>query len=138
MRKIRSYWVIDDAYNANPVSFRSALKTLKQIKTKGRRILVCSDMLELGGKAKKLHEEIGLLAASSGIDLVLSTGILAKNITREAQKTIGVASACHYGSLSALHKKLIKYCRPKDVILVKASRGMKLERTVKFLEENLK
>ena len=73
VQKIGGYWFIDDTYNANPMSLRSAIGTLARLKTSGRKVLVCADMLELGKKSESLHSAIGKLVATAHIDSVFTS-----------------------------------------------------------------
>jgi hypothetical protein len=72
--------VINDAYNANPLSVRAALDTLARLRARGRKVAVLGDMLELGTEARRLHHEVGRHAARSGIDRLLTVGALAAEI----------------------------------------------------------
>ncbi len=137
IHKVDGFWVIDDTYNANPISFKSAVMTLSRMKTEGRRILVCADMLELGRQSEELHRQVGQLVGASPVDLVLSIGKFSKFISQEARSCHNRVAAYHFNSLLKLHKYLKDYCRSGDVILIKGSRGMHMERTVDFLLEKL-
>ena len=121
------YTVIDDSYNANPTSMQSSLDVLKQCA--GRRVAILGDMFELGDAAPKMHEDIGRYAASLGIEQILCVG---KERKRMYAGAIGVSPACakYYETQDALLKELPTLIDQGDVILVKASRGMKLEQTV--------
>ncbi len=131
---IGSLNVIDDTYNANPVSFRSAVRTLQDLDSKGRKILLCADMLELGEKSRDLHREVGGLVASAEFDFVFSIGRLAQLITQEVRKK-KVSRAFHFSTIERLTKELKDILRPGDTILVKGSRGMHLEKIVDFLKK---
>lgn len=137
VRKADGCWLIDDTYNSNPVSLKSALHTLAFFKVTGRRILVCADMLELGSRSKNLHCSMGRLAAASGLDLILTYGKLSVGMSREVNLKDPNRPGVHCRTRTGLHKKLRAYCRPGDVILVKGSRGMRMEKTIAFLKENL-
>jgi len=138
VERVEGCWVINDSYNANPLSFYSALKTLSVWRTRGRRILVCGDMLELGPQAKRLHEKVGKAAADAGVDLILSLGPMARHIGKAAKKRNRGISVYHGRKPSCLHSRILQYACPGDVFLVKGSRGMKMERTVQFLREKFK
>ena len=127
--------VIDDSYNANPVSMRSALETLSQFQTRGRRILVFADMLELGSQSRSLHIQVGKMVARSQVDGLISLGPLSRFVSQTAKKENPSLDAYHCTTLNELHQRLQGYCQPEDVILVKGSRGMQMERTVQFLIE---
>ncbi len=127
--------IIDDTYNANPVSFRSALDTLRRLPIRGRRVLVCGDMLELGPRAETLHRGIGRLAALGGVEVVFAYGTLAARIAEAASEVRPGIRAVAATRRSALHRRLLGFCRPGDGLLVKGSRGMGMEVTVRFLTE---
>lgn len=128
-------WLIDDTYNANPISFTSAVNTLNTLNIKGKRIVVCADMLELGARSKALHESVGKMMAQSAVDAVLTTGRYARHITRGFNCTKGGKVAVHCADLKEVHRRLKAMCHPGDAVLVKGSRGMHMERTVKFLKK---
>ncbi len=136
IQKKGPYWIIDDTYNANPISLRSALRTLADLKVKGRRILVCADMLELGSQARVLHRSVGKEVAELNFDLLLTFGEYAKLIAQTAQDKDPRLVAYHCRSINQVHHRLKNFCRPGDAILVKGSRGMHMERTVDFLNKN--
>ena len=138
IRKVRGCWIIDDTYNANPLSMRSALQTLRCFKAKGRKIFVCADMMELGVQAEKMHSSIGKVAADSQLDLILTHGRFSKYVTQAAKREKNNLLAYHCRTLDQMHKKLLQYCEPGDVILVKGSRGMHMERTVDFFVKNFR
>ena len=129
--------VINDTYNANPASVRSALETLKSLSTKGKKIFVCADMLELGSQSKKLHAAIGKSIGQSSIDAVFTTGHLARLISQTVKEENKDLTADHFDTIEGVHNRLKEYCRTGDVILVKGSRGMRMERTVEFLLKEL-
>jgi len=119
--------LIDDCYNANPASMRAALETLGMIKEGGRGIAVLGDMLELGPATAALHEELGRQAAAS-VERLYLLGGMARHIARGATtggldpSAILVAES-HDEILAALLPCLTK----GDCILVKGSRGMRME-----------
>ncbi len=129
--------VIDDTYNANPVSVRSALETLKSLDAKGKKIFVCADMLELGSQSKELHAAIGKSVGQSPIDAVFTIGQFARLISQTVKKENKDLTADHFDTIEGVHNRLKEYCQTGDVILVKGSRGMRMERTVEFLLKKL-
>ncbi|HSV43621.1 MAG TPA: UDP-N-acetylmuramoyl-tripeptide--D-alanyl-D-alanine ligase [Candidatus Bathyarchaeia archaeon] len=134
IERFHGYTVINDSYNANPVSFRSALNTLQNFPTKGRRIVVCGDMLELGKRSKALHREIGvLIGRSSKIDGVYSFGLLAGCIAHQAKKIRAQIDMKQYREITALQRDLKRILVKGDVVLIKGSRGMRMERVTDFL-----
>ena len=113
--------IINDTYNANPQSMTAALKVLAWLK--GRKIAVLGDMYELGGRSKAAHQRIGKLVRKLGIDHFISIGKLSKDMKADY----------HFANKKSAIKKLKSIIKPGDRILIKASRGMKLEEIVKNL-----
>ncbi|MEA2315698.1 MAG: UDP-N-acetylmuramoyl-tripeptide--D-alanyl-D-alanine ligase [Solirubrobacteraceae bacterium] len=116
--------VIDDCYNANPMSMRAALDDLART-APARRVAVLGDMLELGAEAPRLHREVGEHAAACGVELLIAVGPLAAEMTDvfagESHRTADAPAA---GAL------LARLLRDRDTVLVKGSRGMGMERAL--------
>jgi UDP-N-acetylmuramoyl-tripeptide--D-alanyl-D-alanine ligase len=117
--------VIDDCYNANPMSMRAALDDLaatSAAQEAGRRVAVLGDMLELGPAARDFHEQVGEQARTAGVDVLVTVGELAAAMAErfdgELHATADAAEAAE------LVPGLIQ---PGDVVLVKGSRGVGLE-----------
>jgi len=125
--------IYNDTYNANPDSMISALKTLALAKVPGKRIAVLGDMRELGDSGPEEHARVGREAARLGIDYVLTFGELA----RFSCKAADMESALHYDQKNMLAEYLVELIAPGDAVLVKGSRGMRMEDIVTFLEERL-
>ncbi|MFL2717274.1 MAG: UDP-N-acetylmuramoyl-tripeptide--D-alanyl-D-alanine ligase [Gammaproteobacteria bacterium] len=128
VRQIKSKWLkgstlIDDTYNANPDSSKKSIDLLS--KYKKNTILVIGDMLELGKYKKKLHKEVGEYAKANGINIVLGFG----ELTKETIKAFG-KKGIFFDNEESLKSYLIKNITSKDVILIKGSRGMKMERFI--------
>jgi UDP-N-acetylmuramoyl-tripeptide--D-alanyl-D-alanine ligase len=117
--------VIDDCYNANPMSMRAALDDLAATAARmspSRRVAVLGDMLELGPQARRYHRQIGAHAATTGVDLLVTVGTLAAAMSETFDGELQcVADA---SEAAALVPELVA---PGDVVLVKASRGIGLE-----------
>jgi UDP-N-acetylmuramoyl-tripeptide--D-alanyl-D-alanine ligase len=117
--------VIDDCYNANPISMRAALDDLKATAdacASPRRIAVLGDMLELGPREREFHAQLGQQAAAAGVDVLVTVGPLAASIADGfGGETHSVADA---GEAAVVVPELLA---PGDVVLVKASRGVGLE-----------
>lgn len=126
--------IYNDTYNANPDSMISALKTLASANVTGKKIAVLGDMRELGEHGTEEHARVGREATQLGIDYVLTYGELARSI-HEATK---IEYALHYDQKNMLAEYLAELVAPGDVVLVKGSRGMKMEDIVTFLEERLR
>lgn len=112
--------VIDDCYNANPVSTAAALRSLSRLS--GRKVAILGDMLELGPESAAMHREIGSTAKNCGIDLVLTTGEQARFISEGMGK-----GARHYETKQALLGALSELLQSGDNVLVKASHGAHFE-----------
>ena len=126
------YVVIDDCYNANPVSMRAALDVL--MLAEGRRVAVIGSMFELGQEQERLHDEIGAYAAAKGIDVIVALGELGRHIY-EGAKAAGQKQLFYYENAEEFLKHKGEILQAGDTILVKASHGMHLERIVEELEE---
>jgi UDP-N-acetylmuramoyl-tripeptide--D-alanyl-D-alanine ligase len=114
--------LIEDCYNANPLAMRAALTDLAG--RPGRRVAVLGDMLELGPDEARFHREVGQLAVELGIDLLVAVGPRAEAYVDGAD---GMTSA-HFPDAPAAAQGLPQLLEPGDVVLLKASRGMALER----------
>jgi UDP-N-acetylmuramoyl-tripeptide--D-alanyl-D-alanine ligase len=119
--------VVDDCYNANPMSMRAAIDDLAQT-APARRVAVLGDMLELGGEAQRLHREIGLYAAERGVDVLVTVGPLAAEMRREFE-----GESYPTGSAQSAAELLAPLLQDRDTVLVKASRGVGLERVAPIL-----
>ncbi|MBQ8782186.1 MAG: UDP-N-acetylmuramoyl-tripeptide--D-alanyl-D-alanine ligase [Clostridia bacterium] len=127
---------IEDCYNASPDSVRAAINTLASFKT-GRRVAVLGDMLELGTVSDDAHRDSGMLAAKKGIDAVFTYGEKSVLTSMKAQE-MGISETAHFTSHEALAERINAYIKPDDVVLFKASRGMKLENVIELVYKNLK
>lgn len=123
--------LIDDCYNANPVSMKAAIDLLDL--AEGRRVAVLGDMLELGEEEAALHAEVGRYAAEHQVDCLLCAGALSASMCRAAQDA-GLAEAYHFDTREALTEELSRRLRPGDTVLVKASHSMGFDRIVDLLE----
>ncbi len=132
--KSKGITFIDDSYNANPVSFEEALGALSKFSAKGRRILVMGDMLELGKSARMFHRRIGNRVARI-CDAFIGVGNLSKLTAEEARRSgmdKGRIFTCENSAQARdlLFRNLRPY--PRDLILVKGSRLMKMEEVLKI------
>ncbi|MEO0811555.1 MAG: UDP-N-acetylmuramoyl-tripeptide--D-alanyl-D-alanine ligase [Myxococcota bacterium] len=123
--------ILDDSYNANPQSMSAAFQTLQTL-SGGRRIAVLGDMLELGDQARPLHRDTGDNAVASGISWVLALGQYASDVAEGANAAGGRGDA--FVTMDALLAALDAELRPGDWLVVKGSRGMRMERVVRHLE----
>ena len=129
--------VVDDCYNANPLSMRAALDDLAAQSPTGRRIAVLGDMLELGPQERALHREVGAHAAASGVDVLVTVGPLAAEMgpafaeaSADAATVRELFAVPDAAAAAATAGELV---RPGDVVLVKASRGIALEAVTRAL-----
>ena len=124
--------VIDDCYNANPMSMKASLDVLQD--GAGRRIAVLGDMGELGENEVQLHEEVGEHAGKCDIDVLICTGKLCRNMAERAQRTNPDLKVIYEPDRESLLEHLEGYVQDGDTILVKASHFMKFEEVVTKLE----
>lgn len=136
IKRIGRLWLIDDTYNANPISLRSAINTLETMDVKGRRIVICADMLELGSRSKALHRSAGQMIGRSNTDVVLTTGRQARFITQGCNQLKKGRRALHCRDIKEVQRRVKEICRPGDAVLVKGSRAMHMERIVAYLTKN--
>ena len=127
--------IINDSYNANPESMRAALALLRDMgSTRGRKIAVLGDMLELGSESADLHADIGRFVAESGIDMLFCTGQMTRQtIAAALESGMEPGNVRHFGSRSELRKSLSCCLGDEDVVLIKGSRGMELEHIAEAL-----
>lgn len=132
---IKDITVINDSYNANPISMAKALESLQEIKTRGRKVAVLADMLELGENAPLFHNEVGKKAADLGINLLLTVGELARHIAQGARDA-GMNSNYirEFENNQQAGHFLLENLKAEDLILVKGSRRMKTEEVVVALK----
>jgi UDP-N-acetylmuramoyl-tripeptide--D-alanyl-D-alanine ligase len=129
----RGFVIIDDSYNAGPASVHSALKTLAMMEGE-RKIAVLGDMLELGEHAAEAHLEVGRAVREMGVDMLVVVGQLAKLIARGAiDAGMPVSAISEFDDSWRAAKELPDKVRERDVVLVKGSRAMKMERVVEGL-----
>ncbi|OGL01655.1 MAG: hypothetical protein A3E31_02735 [Candidatus Rokubacteria bacterium RIFCSPHIGHO2_12_FULL_73_22] len=129
--------VLDDTYNANPVSLRAALDTVVAgMAPENRLVVVLGDMLELGAISEEAHREAGRAVVAAGATEFLGVGrqMLA---AVEAARAAGLADAQHVLTFEDTVAHLLKRLAPGDTVLVKGSRGMRMERVVDALVARL-
>ena len=124
--------LIDDCYNANPVSTKAALDLLSL--ADGRKVAVLGDMFELGEKEREMHGQVGAYAAEQGIDCLYCAGSLSEEMYRAA-KEAGISQAEHFADTDALLAALPGLLHPGDSVLIKASHGMGYAKIVEALEK---
>ena len=125
--------IIDDCYNANPVSMKASLDVLKDAER--RTVAVLGDMFELGENEASLHREVGVYAGEKGINLLICTGELSSHMAEAAIRAGGCETVVHVPNLERLMEVLPRLVQGDDTILVKASHGMHFEKVVELLSE---
>ena len=128
--------LLDDCYNANPASMTAALRTLMALaRANGSRpVAILGDMLELGAFEEEAHRALGAEAAHAGAASLAAFGPRSR-ATAEAARATGLAEVFHTEEMDALVRWARASLAPADVLLVKGSRGMKLERVVEALRQ---
>ena len=125
--------IIDDCYNANPVSMKASLDVLKDAER--RTVAVLGDTFELGENEASLHREVGVYAGEKGINLLICTGELSSHMAEAAIRAGGCETVVHVPNLERLMEVLPRLVQGDDTILVKASHGMHFEKVVELLSE---
>ena len=139
---IKNTLIIDDTYNSSPEATKSALYTLTKIVTRpgAEKYAVLADMLELGGETENAHREVGMKVAELGVDYLVTVGEASK-ITAQAAQDYGLDEHCIAKFATALEagKFLQEKIEEGDLVLIKGSQSMRMERAVKeIMAEPLK
>lgn len=130
--KGRNMVVIDDCYNANPVSTRAALDLL--VTAQGRKVAILGDMFELGEQSHKMHAQIGAYAVEQGVDALYCVGEQSKFMYDAAlERYDGAQDIRYFADRLELEESLSSLIEPGDTVLVKASHGMEFHRIVEKL-----
>ena len=127
--------IINDCYNSNPKALNAMIDTLASMKAQ-RRILIAGEMLELGPTGEKLHRENGKHAGEKKIDLVIGVRGLARALA-EGAASAG-SQARYVETPEEAGEWLARELRPGDAVLLKASRGVKLEKALEKLQQSIK
>jgi UDP-N-acetylmuramoyl-tripeptide--D-alanyl-D-alanine ligase len=134
--RVGDFYLIDDTYNSNPLSLSRAIEVLSRFKC-GRRILVCGDMLELGKTSKRLHIDLGKKIGKNGIDILVTVGKLSRWIAKGAEMAnLSKNRILSFDSSDQVANTLAKMLYPGDVILVKGSRAVLMEKVVEDIKRN--
>ena len=128
-----SITVLNDCYNANPASMANAVEVLSAmaVEQNRRAVFICGTMAELGSQSKMYHARLGSKIAEMEIGLLLTVGSLAGETAQAAK---GIATE-NYANMTQLCDNLVKFIKPDDIVLVKASRSEKFEAVVDRLKE---
>ena len=130
-----SLLIVDDCYNANPMSMKASLDVLHD--GAGRRVAILGDMGELGENEIALHREVGAHAASCGIDACVCVGSLARHMAEAAREADPEFPVFYEETRESLLENLGRYIQKGDTVLVKASHFMKFEEVVKALQTGI-
>lgn len=125
--------VIDDSYNANPESMRAALQFLSRLRTDGKRVAILGDMFELGALRDQAHHDVLQFAADQKIDEILVIGEAMQAAVEQAGSRW--PHVRFFTDRAALIEALLLETRPGDVLLIKGSRGMKMEEILQAFEQ---
>jgi UDP-N-acetylmuramoyl-tripeptide--D-alanyl-D-alanine ligase len=124
--------IINDCYNSNPEALQSMIRTLAAVPA-ARRIVVAGEMLELGSRAAQLHRECGEAAAAAGIDVVIGVRGMAREIVAGAEAAEASKTAIFVETPQAAGEWLKQNLKAGDAVLLKASRGVRLEQALPTL-----
>ncbi len=131
LKGILETYIIDDTYNASPVAVKAALDTLKELQVSGRKIAVLGDMLELGKHSHEAHESIGKEAATS-CDLLITVGLRSRDTATSAlENGLSEKKVLQFDDSIEAGKYLKNILKTGDVVLVKGSQSIRMERIVK-------
>lgn len=125
--------IIDDCYNANPVSMKASLDVLKD--AEHRKVAILGDMGELGEDEIAMHAGVGEHAGKNGIDLLICVGKISSHMAEAAIRQGGCREVLQVPTLEALLECLPKLVEKEDTVLVKASHFMQFEKVVERLQE---
>lgn len=133
MIETEKFLIVDDCYNANPMSMKASLDVLQD--GVGRRVAILGDMGELGENEIALHESVGEHAGNCAIDVCICTGTLSRFMAEKAKAANENLTVIYEKDRESLLRNLADYVQKGDTILVKASHFMKFEEIVKALQE---
>jgi len=128
--------IIDDSYNANPVSVEMALKTLSEMKSDAKKVIVLGDMLELGRFSRREHRNVGRIVSKLKLDALFAFGSESILTVEEAKKE-GIKEAVHFKSKKDLTEHLMNFTNPEDLILIKGSRGLEMEDVIELMKSGV-
>jgi len=131
LHSIRGFKIINDSYNANPNSMKNAIDELLELKGTSRAIAVLGDMLELGEDSVREHREIGEYLSNKDVDYLFTYGDLGQVIYDFAKESVRGKHVTNYQSIA---DEILRVADDGDLVLIKGSRGMKMEKIINFLE----
>ena len=122
----KNYTIVDDTYNASPASMKFGINRFDKMKSKNHKILIIGDMLELGDYKIQEHEELGEIINSKNIDIILTIGEAMSFLHKKLDKDYTYKS--HFSNIEDLKKVFNSIVKKNDIVFIKGSRKMKLER----------
>ncbi len=138
VEQVGPWTLIDDSYNSSPVSMKAACQSLQDWSGSGKRIVVMGDMLELGAETKRYHQEVGELIAALKIDLLFVCGKQAGAVVQGALSgQFSPDNIVQAVDVQGLQENVLSQLEPGDVVLVKGSRGMQMERLITYLKKEV-
>lgn len=132
IKNLKGFTLINDTYNANPDSMKSSLDILDKIKSQKKKIAVLGDMFELGAESKVKHEELSAFINNTKIDEIYSIGKMMKAMNKKLDSKTKIHK--HFNDRESLKNFLKKININNSAVLVKGSRGMKMEEFVTIIE----
>ena len=132
IKNLKNFTLINDTYNANPDSMKSSLEILNRIESKKRKIAVLGDMFELGNESKSKHLDLANFINKTKVDEVYSIGKMMKLMNQKLNGKTKIHQ--HFAERESLKNFLKKFDTNNSAVLVKGSRGMKMEEFVSVLE----
>jgi UDP-N-acetylmuramoyl-tripeptide--D-alanyl-D-alanine ligase len=125
--------ILNDAYNSSPTSLLAALQLLEELKGYRKKVVVIGDMLELGEQEQQYHKDIGKLLKPDIVDYVFTYGQLAQFSAKEAAPRYAAQRVKSYDNKESIAQEILNITNSRDLVLIKGSRGMKLEEVVSYL-----
>ena len=133
--KVGGATIIDDCYNANPVSMKASLEVLS--KAQGRTVAVLGDMGELGEEEQQLHYQVGEAVADNHIDVLYTAGTLTAQLCQAVREQSEQCEVHEYREVSEMIEGVLKDVQAGDTILVKASHFMEFPKVVEAIREHM-
>lgn len=133
--EIEGILFVDDSYNSNPASLKAAVEAFMEVEVEGDRWLVLGDMLELGERSAELHSQAGEFCGKAGIDAIITFGNETVELSRSAaEQRKAPPRISHFVDTEKLSLYLNEHLRAGDAVLVKGSRGMRMETVIESIE----
>lgn len=121
--------IIDDTYNASPIAMQKAIEALSTVKNNGNKIAILGDMMEIGKYSSDEHKKVGEQIFKSKIDILITVGIRAKQISESAVESgMDNNSVFHFKDYKDVSEKVFAFLKPRSVVLLKASQSIRLEK----------